>query len=309
MSVAISPLESEVKANTKAALFINPNSRQGDSAKIDDYLNRLQGAGITVQRFESRGTNETCKHIINLTKDTDLVIVGGGDGSISAVVEQIYKSGKTLAVLPLGTANDFARSIGIYDIDDACNAIANNRRRRINLGKVNDHYFLNVAHIGLGVDVTHELTSEVKKRWGIFAYLAALTQALKRNKSFKVKIQTENWQHKMRSVHLAVGNGRFYGGGNIIHEDSTVFDGKLSFFSIKPLKWWQLLMLAPSLRFGTLQNTHTTVCNTATSLKVTTKRPLELEADGELITRTPATFAVIESAIEVIVGEEAYLAK
>lgn len=288
----------------KALLVLNPRSRLGGEADIEDGLAELKSANIFVERCESNSAAETVRLINQYHDSIDLVIIGGGDGTISSAAEVLYQLQLPLAVLPLGTANDFARSIGVGDdLAAAVQAIVENKRRRINLGVVNNHYFFNVAHIGLGVEVTRELTPEVKSRWGVFSYLAALIQAFQNNRHFRVYIQSGKIRHKMRSIHLAVGNGRYYGGGNIIDDQSTLFDGQLSLFSLKPLRWWQLLALAPSLRSGTQRLTERAFCLAGEKITVGTARPREIHADGEPVSTTPATFEVIKEAIEVIIGD------
>lgn len=247
-------------------------------------------------------------HLVSLIEDYDrdggLVILAGGDGTISAALEALYTCQRTLAILPMGTANDLARSLGVpEDLLAAAQLIVDNRRERISLGQVNKHYFINVAHVGLGVDVTRELTADSKKFFGVFAYLGAFLRVIKRNKSFKVHIKTDDWQCSTKAIHLAIGNGRFYGGGNIVDERSTLLDGQLSLFVIKPQPWWKLLLLGPALRSGASHTSDRIVRKAAEKFTVQTSKPRELEADGELKTTTPAEFAVIPKAIEVIVGE------
>ncbi len=204
----------------------------------------------------------------------------------------------------MGTANDLARSLGVpEDLLAAAQVIIDDRREYISLGKVNEHYFINVAHIGLGVDVTNELTAESKKYFGVFAYLGAFLSVIKRNKSFKVHIKADDWQCSTKAIHLAIGNGRFYGGGNIVDQRSTLLDGQLNLFFIKQQRWWQLLLLGPSLRNGVLHKTDRIVRRTSEKFSIQTSRPKALEADGEFKTKTPAEFAVIPKAIEAIVGD------
>ncbi|MDV6328308.1 diacylglycerol kinase family protein [Idiomarina sp. Sol25] len=133
--------------------------------------------------------------IANYRQNDGLVIVAGGDGTISSALESVYKSKQILAILPMGTANDLARSLGIpQDVFAAAQAIVDNKRERVNLANVNSNYFVNIAHIGLGVEVTRELTSEMKEYFGVLAYLGALTSVMKRNKSFRVTIKADGWR-------------------------------------------------------------------------------------------------------------------
>ena len=288
-----------------ALLIINPHSRNGRAEALDEAVRLLEASGIEVSVCES----ESESHLVSLIEDYDqeegIVIIGGGDGTISSALETIHSFQRTLAIFPMGTANDLARSIGVPDdLLAAAQVIVDGMREQISLAKINnEHFFVNVAHVGLGVDVTRELTSDSKKFFGVFAYLGAFVKALKRNKSFRVHIKTEDWDYSTKAIHLAIGNGRFYGGGNIVDHRSTLLDGRLYLFLIKPQRWWQLLLLGPSLRNGILHKTDRIVSKSSEKFTIYTSKPKDLEADGEFKTTTPAKFEVIPKAIKAIVGD------
>lgn len=287
-----------------ALLLVNPKSRNGHYEELDQATDLLQSAGVEVDVCVTESPSDMVSCIENYEQKDGVIIVAGGDGTISAALESVHKTQQTLAILPMGTANDLARSLGVpQDIVPAAQVISNNKRERINLAKVNDHYFVNVAHIGLGVEVTHELTSDMKKYFGVFAYLGAFISVIKRNKSFRVNIKSDGCEESLRAIHLAVGNGRFYGGGNIVDEDSTLLDGQLNLFCLKPQRWWQLLLLGFNLRNGNLRVAERVVCKKAKKVSIKTSKPKQIHADGEHKTDTPADFEVIPEAIEVIVGD------
>lgn len=288
-----------------ALLIINPHSRNGQVEALDEAVQLLEASGIEVNVCESESESHLVSLIEEYEREDGIVIIGGGDGTISSALQPLHNCKRTLAIFPMGTANDLARSLGVPEnLSEAAQVIVDGRREQISLAKVNnEHYFINVAHIGLGVDVTRELTSDSKKFFGIFAYLGAFLKAIKRNKSFKVHIKTDDWQISTRVIHLAVGNGRFYGGGNIVDQRSTLLDGQLNLFFIKPQRWWQLLLLGPSLRNGALDTTDRIVRKASEKFSIQTSKPKELEADGEFKTTTPVEFEVIPKAIEAIVGD------
>lgn len=287
-----------------ALLIVNSQSGDGQSEVLTEAIDLLRNSGIEVEVCVTESASEMASCIANYGQNEGGVIVAGGDGTISSALESIYKSKQTLAILPMGTANDLANSLGIpQDVVAAAQTIVDNKRERINLAKVNNSYFVNVAHIGLGVEVTRELTSEMKKYFGVFAYLGALTNVMKRNKSFRATIKADGWEGSVRAIHLAVGNGRYYGGGNIVDDDSTLLDGQLNLFCLKPIRWWRLLLLGVNFRRGNLRTAERVVCKKAKKISIKSSKPRRVEADGEFKTDTPAEFEVIPKAIEVIVGD------
>ncbi|MEX0741093.1 MAG: lipid kinase [Pseudohongiella sp.] len=290
------------RGRTRALLIVNPKSRQGAEAELDEGLKRLEAKGMDVEYLVSHSAEESREAVKARKADIDLVIVGGGDGTISSMAGTLLECGLPLAILPLGTANDLARSLCIPDeIELAIEVIAANHRQRIDLGEVNGHYFFNVANMGLGVHVTEELTSEVKKRWGVFSYVRALIAAIMRHDQFHARLTVDGDKYRHRSMHLTVGNGRYYGGGNVINENARIDDGRLWLYSLRPLTSWEFLTLAPLLRSGQQNRDRRVFCAQAEEIEVSTgTRSMEIHADGEPVTQTPARFRILPKMLEVV---------
>ncbi len=283
-------------------LILNPASRQGGHADLDAGLARLEESGVSLEQVESKSPAQSCEAIRERGTEVDLVIVGGGDGTISSCIPALLDSGLPVAILPLGTANDLARSLGIQNLDQAFDAICDGMFVQVDLGVVNEHFFFNVANLGLGVKVTEELTPEVKQRWGVFSYLKAFASALARHRQFKLRIRADGREYAMRSIQLAVGNGRFYGGGNVVDQSASIDDDLLHLYSLRPQTTWELLTLAPLLRGGRHDLARRTFSLSAHDLYVETQpSAMEIHADGEPVTRSPASFSVKSSAIEMLV--------
>lgn len=296
----MTPTESTAKYERRALLLVNPNSRRGADQDLQEGLDLLAEAGIEVIQKQPESAEHMARLIREYRDQVDFYMLGGGDGTISSAAAALHDCGKPFAVLPLGTANDMARSIGLpEELDDVFRLIAADRRRRIDLGVVNGRHFFNVAHIGLGVHITYELTPEIKKRLGVFSYLQAFIRALSRKQTFRVFLQVDNKNYRQKSIHLAVGNGRFYGGGNVVDERAQIDSGELYLYSLKPQSVWELLTLAPLLRGGKQRLVKRTFTAIGRRIVVKTTRPREIHADGEPAGFTPAVFEVLPNALEV----------
>ena len=290
----------------RALLVLNPSSRSGSEADLDSGIASLRSTGMQVDLLHSGGPQETDAEIRRRREALDLVIVGGGDGTVSSVARTLYECRLPLAILPLGTANDLARSLGIKDLQQAFAVIRANHRRSIDLGSVNDNLFFNVAHMGLGVSVTQALDDEAKKRWGVFSYLRAFFSAVARTRQFRVQITAEGDRYAQRSIQLAVGNGRYYGGGNVVHESARIDNARLCLYSLRPQGVWELLTLAPLLRGGRHDLARRVFTLSGRQIEIVTRPAgMEIHADGEPTTRTPATFKVLPGALEVVVPRDA----
>ena len=235
-------------------------------------------------------------------KDGDLIVIGGGDGTISKAVPQLLKLKRPFAVLPLGTANDFARTIGLPpDPLQAAEVALNGREHRIDVGLVNDRPYLNVASVGVASKVAKAQSKELKRRWRVFAYAIGLMQAVRTLQPFFVKLDLDGKPAWSGSVYqVSVGNGRFHGGGLTVAEDAAIDDGKLDLYLVYPGRFWQLVASLMHLKFG-LKKPDVLKQLSAITVTLRTDRPRSVDADGELATETPATFGVRREALTVMV--------
>jgi diacylglycerol kinase (ATP) len=197
-----------------ALLMVNRHSRRGHEDRTA-AIARLQSLGLDLIIEESTENPEQISEVIRQYRDrVELVIVGGGDGTLNAAIGGLVDARLPLGILPLGTANDLARTLGIPTaLADACDVIARGKPYPIDLGWVNGKYFFNVASLGLSVRITEQLNKDVKRKWGVLAYAIAALQVLVRSVPFSAEIRTKDESLKVKTVQIAIGNGRYYGGG------------------------------------------------------------------------------------------------
>lgn len=288
--------------STKTALLlVNPNSRRG-GASLPRVRTLLDAAGIRYIELPA-GTHETSSEaIMNRAPEIDCVIVGGGDGSLNAAAPGLLQTKLPLGVLPLGTANDFARTVGLpVELEAAVAVIAAGKTTPIDLGMANEHPFFNVASIGFSADLAMSLTEEAKKRWGKLGYAIVAARLLAGSRLFTAELEHDGSTEELRTFQVAVGNGRFYGGGMAVHADATAQDGMLDFYSLEVDHWWKLLTLLPSLRKGTQGSSNDVRTFSTKDLIIRTSKTRAVNLDGELKTETPVHFSIIEKAVSVFV--------
>jgi YegS/Rv2252/BmrU family lipid kinase len=284
-----------------ALLLVNPNSRQGKDS-VHQVRDLLAHAGFKVLEGPQRDIRSASETIRAHAGKVDQVIIGGGDGSLNAAARGLLDTGLPLGVLPLGTANDFARTVGLpLDISAAIDVIARGKFARIDLGEANGHPFFNVASIGLSVDIAASLTEKAKKRWGKFGYALMAARLVMGSRLFVATLDNGGRIERLRTLQIAVGNGRHYGGGMTIQADATATDGMLDFYSLEVGHWWRLLTLLPSLRDGTHGNWDDVRAFSTKELMIRTRKPRPVNLDGELVTKTPVRFTIREGAISVFV--------
>jgi YegS/Rv2252/BmrU family lipid kinase len=232
--------------------------------------------------------------------EIDRVVVAGGDGTLNAAVQGMAGTGLALAIVPLGTANNLARTLEIpLRIPEACEVAVRGSRRRIDLGQVNDRYFFTTASIGLSVQITEALTSRTKRRWGPLAYGVAAVRALTRSRAFHADISWPGGTRHTRTVQIVVGNGRYYGSALAVAADATIDDGRLDLYSLEVRHWLEILALVPSLKRGVHGRKDSVEVLRSTEFEITTVVPREINVDGEICVKTPARFRVVTGALEV----------
>jgi len=232
---------------------------------------------------------------------TDAIIVGGGDGSVSSILAPLIASGLPLGVLPLGTANDFARSIGIADLDAAFAAIRSGMVRAIDVGEANGHLFLNTIAIGLPAAAARELTSELKKRLGMFAAAAVIPKIIRRGRSFSVEIEDEGGTIVVQScIAVLAGSGRYIGGFPVAYDDLQ--DGVLHLVAARARSWWAAFSILGSALVRRLPQDWNVTERATPLCTVRTSRPLDVALDGDIAFKTPVDLRIHPEAIRVFAG-------
>ena len=283
-----------------ALVLINRKSRQGD-ADLGRALDVLREAGLEVIALSSDDHRELQQAFAEHRDRIDRIVLGGGDGTLNALVETVLESGLPLGILPLGTANDLARTLELpLEMETAAAVIARGNTQRIDLGCINGKHFFNVASLGLSIQVTRELTRETKRRWGILGYPLALWRAVRKRRSFRVEISCDGKRWHLRSMQIWVGNGRHFGGGMTIAADARLDDGMLDLVSLAPRNLWELILSAPSLRSGHHRNERIRHWR-GTEIEIRTRRSMPINTDGEVTTETPAQVRIVPKAISVYV--------
>lgn len=281
----------------RALLLVNSNSRSGATG-AEPALELLRADGVELVEPEA---GEDYSDAIRARRDkVDLVVVGGGDGSLNAAAQGLIDAKLPLGVLPLGTGNDLARTLGLpLDPLKAAQVILDGQLRDIDLGDVNGRPFFNVASLGLSVAVARNLDPDVKRRFGRFGYVFASLKTLATVDPFVVAIDDGTGVARGRTYQVAVGNGRFYGGGNAVHHAAEIDDGVLHLYSLEVKSVWKLVALAPFFRRGRHHLFDEVRSLQSVAFEIVTRRPRSINADGEIIARTPAKFSIRRNAVRV----------
>lgn len=285
----------------RALFLVNQQSRRGQQS-LPQATRQLRQLGFELLEESTESPEQLPEVICRYRDKVELVIVGGGDGTLNAAAAGLVETQLPLGILPLGTANDLARTLGIPpSVPQACDIIARGRKLPIDLGYVNNKYFFNVASFGISTKITEQLTQDAKKRWGIFAYAATALRVLWQTRPFQAEIRLNGESIKVKTVQISVGNGLFYGGGLAIAHDATINDQKLDLYSLEIDHWWQIIPILPAMAQGRQATWPRVMTRQAKDLEVFTRHPHLINTDGEITTQTPAHFRVLPKALTVLV--------
>ena len=239
--------------------------------------------------------------ILRRAGEVDCAIVCGGDGTLCLAARGLMRTGLPLGILPMGTANDLARTLGIPErLEDAADVILAGHRRRIDLGTVNGQPFFNVASIGLSADLAHDSDRGTEAALGPARLRAGGREGdPARPAASRAWITEGGATTRTVTLQIAVGNGRFYGGGTVVEASAAIDDGHLDLYSLELRNVWKLALGVRSFRSG--EHGAWTDVRTArgTEFEIRTRRPRRVNADGELIAETPAVFKCHPGAITV----------
>lgn len=292
-------------------LLVNGASRRGPAA-FQPAVRALQHAGVDLlgSVLLERPGDLAAEVARAVDAGSRLLLVGGGDGTVSTVAGMLADlpapRRPVLGVLPLGTANDFARTLDLpVDPASAISTLTTGKVVDIDLGRANGSPFLNVASLGLSVAATKALRPVLKRRLGPFAYPVAALTAYRRHIPFRARLTFPEADHQPLDLgdllQVGVGNGRHYGGGNTVAPDAGIDDSTLDLYAIRAGRLREHLSVARLLRDGTLVH-HEHVQHLVTrAVVLSTDEPLPVNLDGEIVTGSPVEFRVQRNAVEVVV--------
>ena len=295
----------------RAALVVNTRSRTGEQVffRALDLLHKMNvPLGATYAIRDPVRLPETVREVLDDGSGYETLILGGGDGSVSSVVDFLAHKHVTLGLLPLGTANDFARTLDIpSDVRAACDTIANGKVVDVDLGLAGDNYFVNVASVGLGVGATEALNPWAKKNIGALVYPVAAIRAFLRHEPFSARLVFPDGDHEPveheRLLQVAVGNGRFYGGGMVVAPDSGIDDKSLDVYAITLGRHRDLFGVARYLKSGDFIRNESVSQYRTTRVRLETDPQLAVNIDGELVATTPQDFSVAGDSLRVLVPQ------
>jgi YegS/Rv2252/BmrU family lipid kinase len=288
-------------------VLVNPGAARAEAAALEE-LARWFRQHSEATFVTTRSHDHLARALKRHGDAAERIVIGGGDGTISKALPALLALGKPLAVLPVGTANDFARCLAIPDDTLAAARIAlSGRTHQVDVGLVNETPFLNVASVGVAAQVSQVQSKDLKRRWRLLSYAISLWRVVRQARPFHVELSIDGapaWSGFAYQV--SVANGRYHGGGLTVAGDAAIDDGKLNVYFVLPGTFAQLLACITHLKFG-FPKPQVLHRRSGRHVTIRTLKQRPVNADGEITTATPAEVAILPKALMVMVPPSAGL--
>lgn len=289
----------------KVKFIYNPYS--GENAiitDIDKVIMVHQKYGYTVIPYRISLGCDLRDALIDVDKSYKYILIAGGDGTVDNVVNYMKELGIDLpiGILPVGTANDFAKYIAVpQDVEEACERILSGKSRRLDLGKINEKHFINVASTGLFTDVSQKTDVNLKNTMGKLAYYIKGIEQLPNFRSLKVKVTTEEMTYDGDMYLMLIFNGQTAGNLKLAYK-ASLEDGLLDVIIIKPSMIKDIVaLLIKLLRGDHLEEGHKALVYFKTNkLTVECHEDIVTDIDGERGPDFPLTIECVKGGIEVL---------
>lgn len=289
----------------QAILVVNAMSRRGADV-FDDAKAKLEAAGIElIDAVPVTEPEKMDKTVIDAIARAPMVIVGGGDGSLSSNVDHFVGKDTVFAILPLGTANSFSKTLGLNaDLDSAVDAIANGRRRRIDLGVIDGDYFVNAAALGLSPLIADTVPHNLKRYLGMIGYLIWAVRCAFQFRPFRMRVTTEDGVvHKTWATEARIANGTHHGGVELV-EDQSLDSGEIVIQAVTGKSVFGLAWSWFTTLFKLRQRKLTTTEWRGQKLYLETRPRQKISIDGEIAAKTPVTVEIADACIEIAAPRE-----
>ena len=284
-----------------AVLVVNTQSRKGEK-HYAEAKQKLEEAGISLSASYPVRHADRMQEIVRgiLADGHKFIIVGGGDGTISAVVDHFAYCGAVFGLLPLGTANSFCRTLGIpVDLDGAIDVLKNGKISTIDLGRINDDYFANGASIGLPAAVGRAAPPTLKRWLGRLGYLLVAIGKFAAHKPFKTQVIANGIKLDIEAFDIRIASGG-YQGGVLVAPETRPDDGTIVVHILTGPGKWAIAREWARVTFGLPFSPAKIEVVRAGEIKIDAQPKQDGGIDGEVLTQTPITVTVARRALNII---------
>lgn len=292
----------------KLKFIYNPSAGDGTLKDRLDYLiERFQKAGYLMVPFRSKNPINLENAFFDIHEDYEAVCVSGGDGTLSSVVNIMASMRLSLpiGIFPFGTANDFATHLNIpKNLNACCDIVKNGHIKKVDIGRVNDNYFLNVCSAGLLTDVSYKTDTNLKNALGKIAYYIKGIEEIPKFTAFKMRMQYGSNVIEDNFLLFLILNGSSAGGFTRLAPNARIDDGLMEVIAIKNTNITNILALFLKILRGEHIGDPNMYYFQTDKLKILCDGAGDTDIDGERGPGFPLDIEVKKHFLKVFVSEE-----
>lgn len=303
MSLPDAPAATDLEeSGRRAVLVVNTRSRKGRHL-FTDAKRLLAERGVTLDGAYSVRHPERLPEIVRdaVAAGHRFIIVGGGDGTVSSVVDHLARKSVTLGILPLGTANCFARTLSIpFDLPGALDVLLDGKEALVDLGQVGTDLFANALAIGLPSVINQGIPAGLKKRFGRLGYLIYGVKALLGYRPFRCTVTTERESVTVDALEVRVVNGSYLG-GLLVAEEASVESEDMVVQILTGTRRRELVASWIAHMFGRRPPPDRLTAMRGREIDIETDPRRPVSVDGEVLMETPIHCRVARQSLQVMV--------
>lgn len=292
-----------------ARIIYNPTAgRELFRKELPDVLDRLEKAGYETSAHATNGEGDAIEAARKaVERKHDLIVVAGGDGTINEVIHGIAEADyrPKVGIIPAGTTNDFARALSIpKDTKTAVDIILQNNVKALDVGKVNNKYFINIAGGGDLTELTYDVPIKMKSALGQLAYYMKGIEMLPSLKPVSTVIEYDDNVFEGEIMLFLVANTNSVGGFEKLAPNALIDDGYFDLIILKKTNLAEFLRLATAALRGAHLEDEKIIYAQAKRIKVTPNEKMLLNIDGEYGGELPGEIVNLKQHIEFFVSED-----
>jgi len=296
-------------ADLKTLIIFNPAS--GRAAEGKTLVKQLE-ARLSAVTQATKKKGDAIRLARNAAKKGfGYIIAAGGDGTLNEIINGIGSQTDRVQVglFPLGTGNDFARTIALpSSAGDNIDILVKQQTTRLDLVRImsdRTRFFVNVSAGGFSGLVDEKLTRKIKRTWGPLAYVRSAAAALPELHGYRTKVVLDDMERlSLNLYNVIIGNCRFVAGGLPVAPEANPRDGQLDVILISKVSKTKMVLLAGQMLLGKHLNSDAVLFRRAAKVSITSRPGMWFNADGEMIGNSPATFQVLPRALRFVVGRK-----
>jgi len=293
----------------KHLFVINPKAGKGKSVTYAEHIKKHFQHSTEPYHIEFTKSPGDATEIVRKYVEADdyRVYSIGGDGTLNEVLNGMAGSSSSLAVIAAGSGNDFFRYMDETADETADESLLyktiNGEEQYVDLGKVNERYFINVASAGIDAEVSYNNIrfKNIPFLTPLATYVAAVFYTVFRYKSIQSVVKFDDRVLNKETLMLAVANGKYYGGGVKIAPSADIADGLLDIYHVDKMNPFRIIMLFPKLIKGEHEKFREVTYSRSTKVNISSREDFMLNIDGEALKAKEAVFEIIPKGIKLVV--------